>query len=331
MGFFDFLKPNTSKPSIDLSDFKFVSDDHNRIENGQKTNANNKGAWRGIRIQTSDSKIFTVSIYNLTGTHPVWGDNVQMAPKQMKLIEENTNKIFLRGFGTDTMGASFADYGITLHKQNKNTIRVTLHMFDRNTEIVYLKGNSEEMKKVTESPNTSHTIEKQNIQGKECIIIKVKIENETIPILGAISSVNSEMIEYNSYRSKQLTFGRENFSFMTPVNSFVNEITFMAKYLNENGMTDKNFEESLHILAKNHITKNGRMIDNDMYGLVDMAVFLKSSITAHYKGQLNKQILENMWLQLLQSSLSRIKDSFYVTKYDLSNPLQPRPYLEKML
>ena len=46
---------------------------------------------------------------------------------------------------------------------------------------------------------------------------------------------------------------------------------------------------------------------------------------------LNKQILENMWLQLLQSSLSRIKDSFYVTKYDLSNPLQPRPYLEKML
>ena len=107
------------------------------------------------------------------------------------------------------------------------------------------------------------------------------------------------MIEYNSYRSKQLTFGRENFSFMTPVNSFVNEITFMAKYLNENGMTDKNFEESLHILAKNHITKNGRMIDNDMYGLVDMAVFLKSSITAHYKGQLNKQILENMWLQLL--------------------------------
>ena len=149
MGFFDFLKPNTSKPSIDLSDFKFVSDDHNRIENGQKTNANNKGAWRGIRIQTSDSKIFTVSIYNLTGTHPVWGDNVQMAPKQMKLIEENTNKIFLRGFGTDTMGASFADYGITLHKQNKNTIRVTLHMFDRNTEIVYLKGNSEEKKKVT--------------------------------------------------------------------------------------------------------------------------------------------------------------------------------------
>ena len=144
MELFDNLKSGTKKPSIDLTDYKFVSDNHVRTQNGQKSNANNKGAWRGIRIQSSDNLIFTVSMYNLTGIHPVWGDNIQMAPKQMRLIEENEEKIFLRGFGTDAMGASFDDYGTTLHKQNGSIEKVTLHMFDRDVEITYLKGNPTE-------------------------------------------------------------------------------------------------------------------------------------------------------------------------------------------
>ena len=53
MGLFDFFKSeNNKKPSIDLTDFKFLSDDHTRIENGRPTTANNKGAWRGIRVKT---------------------------------------------------------------------------------------------------------------------------------------------------------------------------------------------------------------------------------------------------------------------------------------
>jgi hypothetical protein len=44
MGIFDFLKPNSDKPSIDLTDLKFLSDDHTRFENGRPTDANNKGA-----------------------------------------------------------------------------------------------------------------------------------------------------------------------------------------------------------------------------------------------------------------------------------------------
>ena len=147
MGLFDIFKSGTKKPSIDLTDYKFVSDNHVRTQNGQKSNTNNKGAWRGFRIQSSDNSVFTVTMYNLTGNHPVWGDNIQMAPKQMKLVEENDTKIFLRGFGTDVMGASFADYGVTLHKQNGVVTNITLHMFDRNTEILYLKGNPADMNK----------------------------------------------------------------------------------------------------------------------------------------------------------------------------------------
>lgn len=151
MGLFDFFKSGESKkPSIDLTDFKFLSDDHTRIENGRPTTANNKGAWRGIRVKTSDNATFFVTMYNMNENHPVWGDNIQMAEKRMKIIEENNDKIVLRGFGTDAMGASFADYGLTLHKSNNNVNKVTLHMHDRNIAIVYVKA---EDKKQAETLN----------------------------------------------------------------------------------------------------------------------------------------------------------------------------------
>src|SRR5688572_26123086 len=111
MGIFDFFKSDVRKPSIDLTDFKFLSDDHTRIENGRATSADNKGAWRGIRVKTSDNNTFYVTMYNMNENHPIWGDNIQMTEKRMKLIEESEDKVVLRGFGTDAMGASFADYG----------------------------------------------------------------------------------------------------------------------------------------------------------------------------------------------------------------------------
>jgi ribonuclease HIII len=82
--------------------------------------------------------------------HPIWGDNIQMAEKKMKLVAEQNDKIILRGFGTDAMGASFADYGLTLHKSNNNVNKVTLHMHDRNIDIVYEKA---ENKKLSETLN----------------------------------------------------------------------------------------------------------------------------------------------------------------------------------
>jgi tetratricopeptide (TPR) repeat protein len=150
MGIFDFFKSNSDKPSIDLTDYQFLSDDHTRIESGQPTNTNNKGAWRGIRVKTSDNSTFYVTMYNMNENHPVWGDNIQMAEKRMKLIEENNDKTVLRGFGVDAMGSSFADYGLTLHKTNGNVNKVTLHMHDRKVDIVYKKA---EDKKQTETLN----------------------------------------------------------------------------------------------------------------------------------------------------------------------------------
>lgn len=142
MGLFDIFKfGDSKKPSIDLTDFKFLSDDHVRIENGRPTTANNKGAWRGIRVKTSDNFIYSVAIYNINENHPVWGDNIQMAPKQMKIVQQTNEKIVFRGFGHDNMGSSFSDYGLTITIKSGEIDKCKLHMHDRNVDIEYLKAN----------------------------------------------------------------------------------------------------------------------------------------------------------------------------------------------
>ncbi len=144
MGLFDFLKGNSDNPSIDLSDMKFISNDHIRYQNGQDVSGHNDDCWRGLRVQNniSGGQGYTVTMYNIDGNHPVWGNNIQMAPKQMKIIEQNNTGIKLRGYGTDQTGGSFADYGLTLHLNTKVVEKVTLHMHDRNIDIVYFKANS---------------------------------------------------------------------------------------------------------------------------------------------------------------------------------------------
>lgn len=161
MGLFNFLKSDKNKPSIDLTDFKFLSDDHSRIENGRPTTANNKGAWRGIRVKTSDNSTFYVTIYNMNENHPVWDDNVQMAEKRMELVVEQNDKITLRGFGTDAMGTSFSDYGLTLHKLSGTVNKVTLHMHDRNIDIEYLKAKE----KPSEDPGSTENRDLEEIQS----------------------------------------------------------------------------------------------------------------------------------------------------------------------
>lgn len=144
MGFFDFLKSRIGKPSFDLSDMKFISDDHIRYLNGKEVTGHNLDCWRGIRVQndTSDKNCYNVSVYDLDVNHSLWSNNIQITPKQMKIIGQNTSHIRLRGYGTDKTGTSLADYGLTLHLNNQAIDKVTMHMYDRSVDIVYFRASN---------------------------------------------------------------------------------------------------------------------------------------------------------------------------------------------
>lgn len=125
-------------------DFVFKSPDHLRYENGKHVSGPHGGANRAVKVEPniSGGEGYTVTLYNLDGNHPVWQNNVQMAPKQMKIIQQSNDKVVLRGYGHDVMGGSFADYGLSIHYKNGEIEKCILHMHDRNVDIEYLKGDN---------------------------------------------------------------------------------------------------------------------------------------------------------------------------------------------
>lgn len=212
MGLFDFLKSgdsnNSKKPSIDFTDYKFLSDDHIRFENGRPINANNKGAWRGIRIKSSDNLTFYVTMYNMNGNHPVWGDNIQMAEKRMKFVDETNDKIILRGFGTDSMGASFADYGITLHKIDNEVKKITLHMHDRQIDIVYEISEQKEQSKSLDKKTDFENFKDFTAKWKKGMTINEKMaiamQSDTINNEGVIAYKNGNIDKAIDFFEKAL-------------------------------------------------------------------------------------------------------------------------------
>ena len=130
-----------SNSKFDLNNFKFISSDHVRYENGIDNYGYQKGAHRGIGIlkHQSEEDAYNVTMYNMDGSHRVWGTNIQMHPKQMKMISKTESKIELRGFGNNPFGVPFSDYGITLHIINNDVDRVVLHMYKKKVDIEYFK------------------------------------------------------------------------------------------------------------------------------------------------------------------------------------------------
>lgn len=134
----DLLRGNNN-PNREV--IKFNSTDHIRYVNGTDVSGHNYGCNRQVEIQKNidGGKGYTITIYNLDGIHPFWGNNIQMAPKQMEIINVSKSVVSLRGFGYDQMGNPFSDYGIDIYFTNKEVEKIILKMFDRNVEIEYLK------------------------------------------------------------------------------------------------------------------------------------------------------------------------------------------------
>lgn len=128
----------------------FDSSDHIRFQNGVDVSGHNYGCNRRFVIEKNieGGEGYTVTMYNLDGLHPIWQNNIQMAPKRMRITSRSENIVKLRGYGYDenalALGASLADasfdnYGIVLLIENEVIKRLQLNMYDRDISIIYLK------------------------------------------------------------------------------------------------------------------------------------------------------------------------------------------------
>jgi tetratricopeptide (TPR) repeat protein len=134
MGIFDLFK---TKKNPDLN-FVFNSLDHLRYENSIHVSGPHGGAPRAVKVEPNITgrEGYSVTMYNTDGQY-----TVQMAPKQMKIVSQDNNKVILKGYGVDSMGSSFADYGLTILYTNKEVTKCILHMYDRKVDIHYLGSN----------------------------------------------------------------------------------------------------------------------------------------------------------------------------------------------
>ena len=92
-----------------------------------------------------------------------------------------------------------------------------------------------------------------------------------------------------------------------------------------------NLLESVLLYCNNHIKKHGRIIDNDLYAFLDKAIILQMSIYLRYGYKLSEEEKDKRWLNLFNTVILNYKDNFYLTEYDFTNPLQPKPYLVKAI
>ncbi len=88
---------------------------------------------------------YIVSILNLDGNHPLWGDNYQMSPKPMRILKQSSERIVLRGYAVLAMTPfgyqriDMSDYGVTLFIEDGEVIKCRLDMFDRDVYIEYYR------------------------------------------------------------------------------------------------------------------------------------------------------------------------------------------------
>lgn len=133
-------KENQLKNLTALSNFKFVSSRQSRFERGVKT-ATVDDCWRGIQINKNGAgdNSYSLTIQSLGDQKSSWGDNIRMSIKQMKIGSMSRNKLELCGYGDDSMGVSFSDYGITVLLEKNRIVKIILKYFYRNSELHFSK------------------------------------------------------------------------------------------------------------------------------------------------------------------------------------------------
>ena len=135
-------KAGKESSSIGFSNIAFVSNQHVRTTGGIETGRTDESCYRGVKVDNNGDGTYTVGIYLQEGVHPVWGDNMTMAPKRMRIVSQDNDKVVLRGLDGITPFDDFSDYGITVHLKSNVVWKIVLHMHDRDTDIAYLAGQA---------------------------------------------------------------------------------------------------------------------------------------------------------------------------------------------
>jgi len=174
-------------------------------------------------------------------------------------------------------------------------------------------------------------VEIKEIQGKTYAFQTVNFKGTRLPIVGIVSTHNSNFIEYYSKRPIQNTIPKSSLSYTTSIQDFFTDLGMIFYGLNEVDKLDDNaIFDAATFICSSHIQNAGRLIDTDLYIYIDLVVFAKNTIwNKLYSTQISDTDASKLWLDIKQKLFTKLKDFIFLTKYDMSNAFEPKPYLVK--
>ena len=145
------IEPKTRTDSNVMEPFVFISDCHQRYENGSEVMGlqqcvrtvsveKNTNGCRGYKLNPGDGYI--VKVFNDDLGKP------NMSDKPMRIVRKTADKIELRGFPIEAQTpfgwqeVDYSDYGFTVYYSNGKVSKCVLHMFDRNVDLEYRKSEN---------------------------------------------------------------------------------------------------------------------------------------------------------------------------------------------
>ena len=174
-------------------------------------------------------------------------------------------------------------------------------------------------------------VEIKEIQGKTYAFQYVNFKGTRLPIVGIVSPHNPSFIEYSSKRPAQNTVPQTSLSYTTPIQDFFADLGMIFYGLSETEILDNNaILDAAKFICAQHIQNVGRLIDTDLYSYIDLVVFAKNTIWSKINNSpLSDEAATKLWVDIKQHLFNQVKDFIFITKYNMTNPMQPQPYLEK--
>ncbi|NNC71104.1 MAG: hypothetical protein HKN90_09815 [Flavobacteriaceae bacterium] len=131
---------------LDLSDLYFESSGAKEYKEGKLKSAKLESARCAIKVKRDMTKNdgYSVTSFFLEDETALWGDNVHIPSKQMKVVESNPDRTILKGFGEDpaSMGnpeGKFSNFGLSIFHPNNKIEKMILHRFDNEIDIEYFR------------------------------------------------------------------------------------------------------------------------------------------------------------------------------------------------
>lgn len=176
-------------------------------------------------------------------------------------------------------------------------------------------------------------LRRRNNEKPPIILQSVHVQGKIIDIIGVISESLEDHIQFQSRCPRDLNVIPVYPTFINvSINNYFALCRMQYYYISlHSEINEQILINSLKYLISDHFERHKRLVDTDLFEYIDYTVFCYYELWyAFFNHTPSDEDVELIWRTLHKISFTVYKNFIYVTKYDLSSPLDPKPFLVKL-